>query len=96
MSLWFLARSKSDPRYRKRQGETLFIYAAQMGNMTDRTHRELSASDIEKIAATYRAWRGDEGFGLYRDEPEFCASADLREMDRVQAGPARMIYPFLI
>jgi type I restriction enzyme M protein len=68
--LWFLARDKSGNRgnqgagnhgglpLRDRRGETLFIDARQMGTMTDRTHRDLTAADIARIAGTYRAWRG--------------------------------------
>lgn len=45
--------------------------------MTDRIHRELTAEDIERIAAAYHAWRiGEE----YRDVPGFCMSADLEKV----------------
>ena len=49
--LWFLARG------RQRRGEVLFIDARKLGRMVDRTHRELSDDDIERIARTYHAWR---------------------------------------
>jgi type I restriction enzyme M protein len=48
--LWFLARNKNNGRHRDRRGEALFIDARQMGEMVDRTHRELTQEDIEKIA----------------------------------------------
>ena len=70
--LWFLARNKSNGRFRDRRGETLFIDARKMGTMIDRTHRELTAGDIERIAGTYHAWRGDSDGTEYSDLPGFC------------------------
>jgi type I restriction enzyme M protein len=52
--LWFLRKGKPEHR----RGQTLFIDARKMGYMEDRTHRNLSAEDIARIADTYRAWRG--------------------------------------
>ena len=78
--LWFLARDKRDGRYRDRRGETLFIDARKLGSLVDRTHRELSDEEIARVAATYHAWRGDEGAGEYADEPGFCKSAALDEI----------------
>ena len=58
----------------------LFIDARKMGVMRDRTHRELTDEDIERISGTYHAWRGDAGAGEYEDVPGFCASATLEEI----------------
>ena len=44
----------------------LFIDARELGSMVDRTHRELTAADITRIADTYHRWRS-EGDG-YKDE----------------------------
>ncbi len=69
--LWFLARDKSGKspspsgrgargegeQYRDRRGEVLFIDARNLGTMVDRTRRELTDADIQKIADTYHAWR---------------------------------------
>ena len=48
--------------------------------MTDRTHRDLSAEEISRIANTYHAWRSGEGTGDYSDDPGFWKSAALEEI----------------
>ncbi len=78
--LWFLARNKGNGRFRDRRGETLFIDARQLGEMVDRTHRELSDADIARIAGAYHAWRGDPDAGEYTDVPGFCKAATLDEI----------------
>ena len=71
--LWFLNRSKTRP------GETLFIDARKMGSMADRTHRELTDADIQKIADTYHAWQKSEE--SYQDIPGFCKCASSQEIE---------------
>jgi len=85
--LWFIARDKkggSPTRpYRDRRGQTLFIDARKLGTMIDRVHRELTEEDIQKIANTYHAWRGDVGANHdspYEDIPGFCKSATLEDI----------------
>ena len=76
--LWFLARNRSNGRFRDRRRETLFIDARDMGSLVDRTHRELSEEEIGRIADTYHAWR--EGRDEYEDIAGFCKSATLEEI----------------
>ena len=88
--LWFLARDKrgfSSPsgrgaggEGRDRRGQVLFIDARKLGRMVDRTHRELTEEDIQKIARTYHAWRGEKDAGEYADVPGFCKSATLEDI----------------
>jgi type I restriction enzyme M protein len=78
--LWFLTRNKHDGRRRDRRRETLFIDARKLGTLVDRVHRELTDADIQKIAGTYHAWRGDKGAGKYQDLPGFCKSATTTEI----------------
>lgn len=79
--LWFIARSKSNGRFRKRTGETLFIDARKMGTMIDRVHRELTDDDIRTIADTYHAWRGNKDCKKkYEDVSGFCKAAKLDDI----------------
>jgi len=78
--LWFIARNKSNGQFRKRTGQTLFIDARKLGSMIDRVHRELTEEDIQRIADTYHAWRGDKSAGNYEDIPGFCRSATLDDI----------------
>jgi type I restriction enzyme M protein len=78
--LWFLARDRSNGRFRDRRRETLFIDARSLGSMVDRTHRELTDMDIAHVARTYHAWRGDADSGAYADVPGFCRSATIEDI----------------
>ena len=76
--LWFLSRDRCGRKLRDRRGEVLFIDARQLGSMIDRTHRELTANEIARIADTYHRWRGKADG--YEDQPGFCRSAPLEEV----------------
>jgi len=76
--LWFLARNKNPGNgWRDRRGEVLFIDARKLGTLVDRTRRELSDVDMQRIADTYHAWRGEPNTCQYEDVPGFCKSAPL-------------------
>lgn len=81
--LWFISRNKkadTSRGFRDRHGETLFIDARKMGSLVDRVHRDLSDDDINEIARTYHAWRGEAEAGEYEDKAGFCKSATLEEI----------------
>ena len=89
--LWFLSRDRKNSKFRDRRGEILFIDARKLGNMVDRTHRELADEDVTRIANTYHAWRSTtpspltgegrgEGEKHYTDIPGFCKSTTLEEV----------------
>ncbi|WAW10830.1 type I restriction-modification system subunit M [Oxalobacter vibrioformis] len=83
--LWFLARDKSNGKcgkniLRDRRGEVLFIDARKMGVLVDRTRRELTDEEIQKIADTYHAWRNEKDAREYVDVAGFCKSATLEDI----------------
>lgn len=78
--LWFLTRFKGNNRFHDRRGHILFIDARKLGTMVDRTHKELSPKDIQRIAGMYHAWRGDPKADEYQDVAGFCKSATLDEV----------------
>ena len=79
--LWFLTREKAPGKGRRdRRGQVLFIDARKMGELVDRTRRELTDAEIQKIADTYHAWRGEKNAGEYADVAGFCKSATLEEI----------------
>jgi type I restriction enzyme M protein len=84
--LWFLTKDKSgqtvktERSQRSRKGEVLFIDARQLGSMVSRTNKELTDSDLARIASTYHSWRGEPGETPYEDLPGFCASVTLDQI----------------
>ena len=80
--LWFLARNRRGGALPHRTGEILFIDARRIGRMVDRTHREFTDDDINRMASTYHAWRGNSDAGDYEDVSGFCTSASLEDIRR--------------
>ncbi len=79
--LWFLARNKNPGKgLRDRRGQVLFIDARKMGVLVDRTRRELTDEEVQKIADTYHAWRGEKDAGEYADVAGFCKSASMEDI----------------
>ncbi len=84
--LWFLARDRTNHKFRNRSNEILFIDARKMGSMLNRRNRELTDEDIAQIASTYHSWREGDGKGNprgypeYEDIPGFCKSATIEEI----------------
>ncbi len=70
VSLWFLAKNK------KQKGKTLFIDARKMGTMVSRKLRELTDSDIAKIAETYNSYTE----GSLENTKGFCAVVNIEEI----------------
>ncbi len=71
VSLWFISKDK--PRH----GQTLFVDARNLGHMVDRTHRDFSDDDIEKIAGAMRAFQE----GAFTPEQGFSAVASIEEIE---------------
>jgi type I restriction enzyme M protein len=86
VTLWFLTKDKSDKAVaseraqRNRKGEVLFIDARMLGTMVSRTTKELTETDIARIADTFHSWRGEPGELPYEDVRGFCASVSLDQI----------------
>jgi type I restriction enzyme M protein len=79
--LWFLARNKNPGKgMRDRRGQVLFIDARKIGLMVDRTRREFTYNDIQRMADVYHAWRGEDGKDGYMDVPGFCRSVSIEDI----------------
>jgi type I restriction enzyme M protein len=78
--VWVMTKNKAAKNHRNRKGEILFIDARKLGHMVDRVRRELSDEDIQKIARTFHAWRGQKEAGEYEDIKGFCKSTTLEEV----------------
>lgn len=76
--LWFLARDRTNHKFRNRSNEILFIDARKLGTMINRRNKEFAPEDIAKIANTYHAWRGEGG--VYEDQAGFCKAATMDEV----------------
>ena len=70
VSLWFISRNK------KQKGKTLFIDARKMGTMVNRRLREMTAEDIARIAATFKAF--DDG--TFEDVKGYCAAVSTEDI----------------
>jgi type I restriction enzyme M protein len=77
-SLWFLAKNKTNGKFRNRADEILFIDARKLGAMINRRNRDLKEDDIKLIAETYHKWRNVNG--SYENIAGFCKSATMEEV----------------
>jgi type I restriction enzyme M protein len=77
--LWFLARNRTNHKFRNRSGEILFIDARKLGTMTSRKNKAFEDTDIAQIAEAYHNWRNIDG--NYKDVQGFCKSANLAEVE---------------
>lgn len=80
VSLWFVTKNKESGRFRNRKSETLFIDARETFTQISRKQVTFTDEQIQKIANTVRAWRGEEGAGKYEDLAGFCKVATLEEI----------------
>ena len=76
--LWFMARNKTNGKFRNRENEILFIDARKLGVLVNRRNRELKSEDIKLITDTYHSWRNKKGG--YEDVSGFCRSATMEEI----------------
>lgn len=77
--LWFLARDRTNHKFRNRSKEILFIDARKLGTMTSRKNKMLTDEDINRIAEAYHHWRNKKD--KYQDVPGFCKAASMKEVE---------------
>jgi type I restriction enzyme M protein len=77
--LWFLARNRTNGKYRNRKGEILFIDARKIGSLVSRKNKAFTQEDIAQIANVYNQWKTKDG--KYEDIQGFCKSATLKEVE---------------
>ncbi|MBI2639545.1 MAG: N-6 DNA methylase [Candidatus Sungbacteria bacterium] len=82
VSLWFLSKNKSGDRFRSRSGEILFVDARDTFEQISRKQVVFNPTQIQKIANTVRAWRGEKRYGEYKDVPGFCKSVDVNRVKK--------------
>ena len=70
-SIWIINRNK------KQKGKTLFINANNYGKMVTRRLRELSETDIKKVAETYHNYQNNDN---YENINGFCFCASIEEI----------------
>ena len=75
-------RDGKDGQHRKRTDEILFIDTSKMGTMESRKLRVFTDADIDKVAATYHAWRNIGGAYENTDGYSYNATiADVQKQD---------------
>jgi type I restriction enzyme M protein len=92
-ALWFLSKNRNGQGgFRKRTGEILFIDGRKLGTMIpgSRKQKQLSAADVERIAAIYREFRLT---GVPSEEPGFCKVSTTDEVreHRYALTPGRYV-----
>jgi type I restriction enzyme M protein len=78
--LWFLARNKTNGKFRNRTNQVLFIDARELGTMISRRQKELTDDDIVKIGEIYHSWRSKDWEQRYKDVPGLCKSVSVDEI----------------
>lgn len=79
-ALWFVSKNRNGQEgFRKRAGEILFIDGRKLGSLIpgSRKQKQLSAEELERIAAVYREYRR---VGVPAEVPGFCKVALLEEV----------------
>lgn len=78
--LWFLAKNRTNGKFRNRSNEILFIDARNLGVMVNRRNKEFTDEDIKQISDTYHNWRNINS--NYTDVAGFCKSATIDEVKK--------------
>ena len=76
-ALWFFDKRKKGT---ERANKILFINAQDIFTVIDRAHNTWTDEQIQEIAAIVRRYRGEEGYGEYKDIKGRCKVATLDEV----------------
>lgn len=71
VSLWIINKDK------KQKGKTLFLDCRNIGHMVDRTHRDLSETDVQRISGTYKKFTQGQDV----EELGYASVANLEEIE---------------
>jgi len=78
--LWFMARNKTNGKFRNRSNQILFIDAREIGQMISRRQKELTEDDISRIGKIYHSWRSKDWEQTYKDLPGLCKSVSIDDI----------------
>lgn len=91
VTLWILNNNKKARtveqngkmvRYRNREDEVLFIDLRQWGEPFEKKYIQFSQEQIQQIAENFHNWQRVGYEQTYHDEPEYCYSATLDEIEK--------------
>jgi type I restriction enzyme M protein len=90
VTLWILNKNKKQRNdntkektksYRDRTGEILFMDLRRWGSEYEKKYVQLTQDDINKIAENYHNWQQTDYETTYKDVPEYCKSAKLKDIE---------------
>ena len=91
VTLWILNNNKKahvvtkngqEIHFRDRENEILFMDLRQMGIPFEKKYIELDPETRDKVAQTYHHWQQEGYEQTYQNEPEYCCSATLDEIEK--------------
>lgn len=89
VTLWILSNNRKARtvqqngqlvQYRDRENEVLFMDLRQQGEPFEKKYIQFSEEQISNIASRFHAWQ--HAGGDYHDEPEFCRSVTIDEIEQ--------------
>ena len=69
-------------KYRNRENEVLFIDLRQWGEPYEKKYIQFSPEQIQQIAENFHNWQREGYEQTYHNEPEYCYSATLDEIEQ--------------
>ncbi len=91
VTLWILANNRKARtveqngelvRYRNRENEVLFIDLRQWGEPFEKKYIQFSPEQVARVAENFHNWQREGHETTYHNEPEYCYSATLQEIEQ--------------